>query len=244
MAFLHSLTTSAAALAFLAACQSAPDAPVVQMTRIEHTQETIAACVAVSCARLNIDSGDLPDFAVIADLSHVTALRASWTDFDDLNDITAMTQLTELHLSSTQLTDLTGLSAFPNLDILHLQWNREVDDFLPIGGLTTLTELALGGNDVGDMPYVAELTNLDGLSLTSATVSSLTALIGHPTLTRLDLEMTKLPEDISALLTIPNLAVVSLTPSRLTDRQMVVVKELRAKGVQVDEIPEVVVVIC
>lgn len=57
-------------------------------------------------------------------------------------------------------------------------------------------------------------------------------------------ELATLPDDISALLTVPNLKVVSVTPQRLTDKHMVVVDALRARGVQVDEIDEAVVVIC
>lgn len=165
----------------------------------------LADCIATSCETLNIDRGDLANFSVVAEMGHVTALRMSWTDFDDLADIAPMRQLRELHISSTQVSDLSGLNAFQNLDILHLQWSRGVTDFSPLAGMTSVTELALGGNDVGEMAYVAALTNLDGLSLTSSKISSMTALIGHPSLTRLDIEMATLPEDISALLTGPNL---------------------------------------
>lgn len=231
-------------LALLLACQNTTTTPQTPYDRIGVTENTIAECATTACKTLNLDSGDLPDFSVIATMDHVTALRMSWTDFDDLADIAAMQNLRELHISSTQISDLSGLSAFRQLDILHVQWSRNVTDFSPIGRVTTLTELALGGNDVGDMPYVAALTNLDGLSLTSSTVSDMGALANHPTLSRLDLEMATLPDDISALLSIPNLRLVSVTPERLTDEHMAVVQALRAKGVQVDEIAEAVVVIC
>lgn len=232
------------AIFLLASCQSATNETSPAERRVAATEVKLAECVTAGCERLNIDRGDLTDFSVLAELDHVEALRMSWTDFSDLNDIAPMTQLRELHVSSTQVADLSGLTAFENLDILHLQWSKEVSDFSPIGELTTLTELALGGNSVDDMEYVASLINLDGLSLTSSKMSSMAALIGHPSLTRLDLEMAQLPEDISALLTIPNLRVVSVTPRRLTDRQMIVVEVLRAKGVRVDEILEAVVTIC
>ncbi|MCF2871921.1 hypothetical protein L0664_12655 [Octadecabacter sp. G9-8] len=242
MSFRFLLPTTA--IAFLIGCQPAINAASPAEQRILATEAKLTDCIMERCKLLNIDRGDLDDFSMLADLDHVQALRMSWTDFLDLNDIAPMTQLRELHISSTQVSDLSGLAAFENLDILHLQWSTEASDLSPIGNLTPLTELALGGNSVGDMDFVASLINLDGLSLTSSKISSMAALIGHPSLSRLDLEMAQLPEDISALLTIPNLRVVSITPTRLTDRQMVVVDALRAKGVQVDEIPEVVVVIC
>lgn len=232
------------AAGLLIGCQTAPTEQSPSEQRLAQTQQTIAECRETACTALNIDRGALEDFALLSTLDHVTALRMSWTDFSDLSDIAPMTQLTELHISSTQVTDLSALTAFENLTLLHIQWSQNVTDFAPVGQLTTLTELALGGNDVGDMAFVSQLRNLDGLSLTSSKVSSMAALIGHPTLSRLDLEMTQLPDDISALLTIPNLQVVSITPERMSDAQMVVVNALRAKGVRVDEIPEVVVVIC
>jgi len=232
------------AFGVLIGCQPATEEPTGQDARIAQTEAKVSNCAESRCTTLNIDRGALPDFAVLGGLDHMTALRASWTDFDDLADLALLTGLKELHVSSTQVADLSGLAAFPALEMLHVQWSRNITDFSPIGEVTTLTELALGGNDVGDMDFVANLTNLDGLSLTSATVSSMAALTGHPSLSRLDLEMATLPADIAALLTVPNLTVVSITPERMTEAQMIVVEALRAKGVRVDEIPEVVVVIC
>jgi len=241
---MRTLNLIISALCVSAFLGCAPEPQTPRDTRFLNTQEKIALCISQNCETLNIDRGDMEDFSELAALTHVRALRMSWTDFDDLNDIAAMPQLEELHVSSTQLRDLNGLDAFPMLRVLHVQWNSELDDFSPIGGVTTLTELALGGNDVGDMAFVANLSNLDGLSLVNGTVSSFEALRSHPNLSRLDLEATDMPADISPLLSIPGLKMVSIRNVGHTAAQKAVFDELRAKGVVVEDIQDAVVVIC
>lgn len=238
-------TLSLIAFGILCACQST-SGPELSATerRIATTETEIATCIAVTCDRLNIDRGHLSDFSVLGELTHVTALRMSWTDFSDLGDITAMSQLRELHISSTQISDLSGLSAFPDLDILHLQWSKNVEDFTPITKIPFLKELALGGNDMGDLAFIADLHDLDGLSLIDGSATSLEGLRNHPSLSRLDLGRTDLPDDFSALLTMPNLKMVSITAVVRTDAQKQVIDELKARGVVVDEIPDIVVTIC
>ena len=244
------LLTLRAALALIAfgilcACQStSPSQQSATERRIATTETEIATCITDTCERLNIDRGHLSDFSVLGDLTHVTALRMSWTDFADLNDITAMNQLRELHISSTQISDLSALSAFPDLDILHLQWSSQVEDFSPITQIPSLKELALGGNNMGDMAFVAQLRDLDGLSLIDGSVTSLEALRDHPTLSRLDVRGADLPDDFSALLTMPNLKMVSISVGSRTETQKQVIDELKARGVVVEEILDAVVVIC
>ena len=237
------LFLSAIAVFALSACQK-ETVRTANEARIIETQSKIGDCADVRCETLNIDRGLLEDFSLVASLPHVTALRMSWTDFDDLADIQSMTQLRELHISSTEITSLEGIDTFQNLNILHVQWNREVQDFTPIGKLESLTELALGGNNVGDMEFVENLINLDGLSLVNGTVTSFEALRGHPNLSRLDLEMTVLPDDISPLLTIPNLKQVSIRAGGRSEVQNAILDQLRARGVEVEDILEAVVVIC
>lgn len=226
----------------IAGCNTAPD-PEAQ--RLLETREKITLCAAEQCETLNIDRGDLEDYTILNQLPHVTALRASWTDFDDLNDLSGMPQLRELHVSSTDVHNLQPLTLFPELEVLHIQWDSKITDFTPLGQATSLTELALGGMNLGDLSYLADLSSLDGLSLRSATLTSFEGLRGHPALTRLDLEYSNLSDDIDVLLTIPGLKQVSIiSDGGRTQAQQAVFDALRAKGVQVDDILDAVVVIC
>lgn len=234
------LTTS---FALLAACQMT-DQPQVTTAeeRLAMSQETINTCALTECGRLNLDGQLVADYGQVAEMSHVTAFMASYSNFNDLSDISSMSQLRELHIGATQISDLDGLRNFPNLTLLHLQWSNNVSDLTPIGQLTQLTELAIGGYDVGDMAFLQGLRNLKSLNLENTEVTSLRALRAHPSLEEIDLVEAQLPDDISALTTIPNLKVVSVTEWNLSDPQKAVIEQLRARGVEI--ILEVAIVAC
>lgn len=239
---LRSLFVTSAACLALTACQ-VEDTP--QMSTVEHrlaqSAEVLASCAASECARLDLDSRLVADYAS-ATLPHVTAFMASYSNFGDADmiKIAPMSQLRELHLGNTQLTDISGLSQFPNLTLLHLQWN-DVDDLSPIAQLPNLQELALGGNNVGDLSMVRGLPKLTELNLDSATITSFEGLRGHPSLQGLDLINATLPDDLSVLQSIPNLSSISITDWELTEAQMAVIDRLRANGVSVTIEPVIVV---
>ena len=235
----------AAALTVLSACQletgGTPQTfEEMQAERLAVTQAKVENCRDSLCGRLNLDSGYLADYSQVADMPHITAFMASFTDFNDLADIAPMVQLRELHIGRTQVTDLSGLSNFPNLTLLHAQ-DLQVNDYDDIAQLRGLQELALGGSDVGDMIFVSKLTALRSLNLSRADISSLEALRRHPSLEKLDLDLST-EADFSVLLTIPNLKEIYITPWSLSEAQQAVIDALEAKGVIVTQ--EVAVIVC
>ena len=235
----------AAALTVLSACQlETGGTPQTfeeqQAERLAVTQAKVEDCRESICGRLNLDSGYLTDYTQIADLDHVTAFMASFTDFRDLGDIAAMTQLDELHIGRTQVTDLSELENFPGLTLLHAQ-DLNVQDYSPIVQLNGLKELALGGSDLDDMAFVRRLSRLESLNLSRADISSLEALRSHPSLEKLDLD-THTGADFSVLETIPNLREIYITPWSLSEAQQAVIDELEAKGVIVKA--EEAVIVC
>ncbi len=212
----------------------------IQAERIANTLAMVAACRASECGRLDLDRGLLTDYSVVADMTHVTAFMASFTEFSDLSTIAPMTQLRELHIGQSQVTDLSGLRNFPNLTLLHAQ-GLTVTDFSAVGELRGLEELALGRADLGDMAFLRPLTRLKSLNIEGASVTSLEVLRGHRWLEVLDLPG-DLPDDISALLTIPNLRVLSVDEFRLNSEQKAVIATLRERGVDVPV--AVAVIVC
>jgi len=220
----------------LSACQlQQSDGPqTTREQRLAISSQQILDCDASRCGLLNLDSMLVDDYTQIADMTHVTALMASFSDFDDLADIAPMGQLTELHVGQTLMTDLGGLSRFPNLTLLHVQDNNSVESFAPIGQLSKLEELAIGGNNLGDMDFLRDLSRLRSLSIVNARFTSLEALRGHPNLVELDLDENRVPDDISALLTIPNLERLTIELASLNQEQRAVVDQLEAKGVAID----------
>lgn len=227
----------------LASCQMV-DQPqtTTREDRIAAGLTVISDCGQTECGRLNLDSRLVEDYAIIAPLTHVTAFMTSYSDFSSLDDIATMSQLRELHIGQTQISDLSGLSNFPNLTLLHAQNLSNVTDFSPIGQLNGLTELAIGGNKVGDMAFLRGMSRLSALNLQYAEVSSLDVLRRLPALERLDLISADLPDDISALLRIPNLKVVAVTDWDMSEAQEAVLDQLRAKGVSVEY--EIAVIVC
>tara|TARA_R110000850_G_scaffold36863_1_gene97103 strand:+ start:112 stop:825 length:714 start_codon:yes stop_codon:yes gene_type:complete len=171
----------------------------------------LADCIVSQCEVLDIGGMRLEDYTAINALTHVKVLMASHTDFDDLGDISGMRQLTELHISNTKILDLTGLASFPHLSVLHFEYALPDVDISPIGRLTSLTELAIGGlSETSDLSFIRNLRRLENLvarwGLGTADISFLRR---HPSLRIVEIDA-RLPEDQSALLTMPRLDAIRL----------------------------------
>jgi len=189
----------------LAACDEIRQA-THEADALARGQETLAACIATQCDVLNIDGMRLEDYSVINDLSHVTVLMASRTNFADLNDISGMQHLKELHITRSDITDLTGLGNFPQLRVLHAEYMSSELDFSSIEQLAGLTELALGnlGED-DDVSFIRNMKKLTNLKITWTGVEAdIEVLRGHPALQLIEISG-DLPADQSALLRMPNL---------------------------------------
>lgn len=182
----------------------------------------------------------IANYSELAALSHVTVLMLSYTTFSDLADIAPMTQLQELHIGQTEVQDLTGLAAFPNLRLLHLQGVRP-ESWAPLAQLTQLRELAVGNADMNDFSFIARLPQLQRLRITNAASDAdLSGLGRHPGLQSVDITDIALT-DISPLLRLPNLKEVSLA-SYDAETHAAVLAQLRARGVKVNLVENVVVV--
>lgn len=236
-------TLFSAAFLALTACQvDEPPQARTPAERMALAAVKIEDCARTSCTTLDLDRQLVADYGVAANLTHVTSFMASFSDFNDadLAAIAPMSQLRELHVGNTQLSGIGGVTAFPNLTLLHAQWN-DLADPSPIGQLTKLEELALSGTDVGNMSFLRGLRRLERLRLDSADITSLEVLRGHPSLRQIDLAEATLPDDISVLLTIPNLENVSVTQVMLEESQVAVIAQLEAAGVEITRTVSIIV---
>jgi len=241
------IPASATALMLMTACQmdtgtARPDFATMQAERLANTMTIVETCRASECARLNLDSGLLEDYTSIVELSHVTAVMMSYTNFGDLDQISAMSQLRELHIGQTNVTDLSGLTNFPNLRVLHAQ-DLDVTDYSAIAGLRSLEELAVGGSGVTDIAFVSTLANLKTLNISRSYVTDLSPLAGLQRLETLDMMGMDLPDDLTPLLRIRNLKSISISDwGTATPAQQTVLDQLDARGVEI--LREVVAVVC
>lgn len=224
------------ALSVLAACQ--PTGPQSKIDYRQLSRERVAAilatCIETKCETLDLDSEQVADFDVLAQMSHVKVLMLSRSNFTDLHDIASMTQLTELHISNTYVKDLTGLGNFPNLNALHAASMPEHPDLQPIAAMTNLTELAVDFVKKDGIAYVAGLKSLQNFYIGYINIGNtknidLSPLVGHPELRRLSIEGI-LPEDRSALLKIPKLKKLTFQSSYVDPDFL---DKLRAKGVEI-----------
>ncbi len=229
----------------LSACQMETGTPPIsfeemQAARLAQSMAAVEACRASECGRLDLDSGLMEDYGVIADMTHVTALMMSFTDFETLGDIAAMTQLRELHIGVTRVSNIDGIGALSGLKLLHIQDNP-IDDYTPLAALRGLEELAMGNSEAGDLRYLSGLRRLRALNLDNAAIDSFEGLRGHPSLQTLDLVDAALPADLSPLLSIPNLREVTVSDFSLSPEQQAVIDQLAARGVEIVAISVVVV---
>lgn len=225
------------AIGFLAGCQvTRPNDGAAALAR---GQAAFAACVAESCDRLNLDGARLTDYRYLSDLSHVSALMVSWTDFADMADITAMTQLTELHIGGTGLRDISGIGEFQNLRVLHIQDN-DIADYSPIAQLGRLEEIALGGSGQ-TVSILAQMPSVRRLALTTA-MDDLSPLMAHPGLQTIDFARVSDDMDFGLLSGMPRLTRINVL-GFLTDAQEAQLAALNAEGVEVN-FAEPVIVVC
>lgn len=213
--------------------QTAPrDLEAIQAERLANTLTIIESCRASECGRLDLDRGRLTDFGAISDMTHVTALMMSFTDFDDLSDIAPMSQLRELHIGQTAVTDLSGLVNFPNLHLLHAQ-DLDVNDYAAVGRLTQLEELVIGSRGLVDLGFVSGLQRLKRLDINSSNVTDLSPLTRLSSLETLDMVAVELPADLTPLLRIPSLKMLNISGlGTLNPEQQSVVDQLTERGVE------------
>lgn len=224
-----------AALVALSGCDEEPQIDY-QAQQLEQGRAILADCVATQCTRLNLDGARLDDFSVLNEMTHVTALMVSFTNFESLGDISGMTQLTELHIGGTFVQDLSGVSAFPNLTLLHVQNLYSDADLSPVYGLTGLRELAIDVTNADGIGYVANMRQLQTLMLMSGNIEDLTPLRGHPGLRDLSIQAGT-PEDDSVLQSIPRLERLEMNWGEVDEETL---RVLEGRGVIYEEIALIV----
>ncbi len=232
---------SGLAFGVLAACQQHGSTDYIE-DQHRLGAERLQACIAVQCERLDLDGARLVDYSVLNDLTHITALMISYTDFSDLGQIAGMTQLTELHIGSSQVTDLSGLSAFPNLRVLHAQ-SLDAGDLSPIAQLRGLRELAIGSYEPYDLADIASMRSVETLLISYAPgVLDLSPLASMTGLRRLDLSSTY-SESLAPLENIPRLQSLAFSDEvPLDGARLATVERLRARGVDVQF--DMLVIVC
>jgi len=151
----------------------------VKEERMKKGAETLEACRANECTRLDLDGAMLADFSVLNDMPHVTKLMMSRTNFTDLGQISGMSQLKELHISWTEVDDLTGLAAFANLDLLHANNMRADPDYAPVYRMRGLKELSLDARPAEGIGFVRKMPKLEALFLMGGQVADFGPLMGN-----------------------------------------------------------------
>lgn len=200
----------------------------------------IEQCRQVRCEVLNLDGAYVDDFTVLNDMTHVTALMVSSTNFDDLADIAGMTQLKELHMGFTAVTYLEGLAAFPQLELVHAHGLSNVVDMAPVFQMTDLRELSIDVPARGGLGALSDLDQLEALFVMGGTIDDLSPLRELASLQSLHIEA-GLPEDVRPLLEISTLHDVTVHWWAVND---VVRTALRWQGIEVHEVPLLVEVLC
>jgi internalin A len=120
----------------------------------------------------------------IAELTELTALRASSSDIVDLSGLEYCASLTELNLWHCQISDITPLQNLTNLTDLWLM-GHQINDISPLSNLTSLTLLCLRWNQISDISPIANLTSLTELQLGDNQVSDISTLSNLTSLTKL-----------------------------------------------------------
>jgi internalin A len=177
---------------------------------------------------LNLARNEVEDVGPLSALSALTSLSLYGNPVRDLAPLGRLTRLQRLNLEQVpgarDLTALGGLAALTRLDIggpavvdlrplatlgslerLSLRGSTSLSDIGPVRHLRHLETLLLGGSAVADLGPLADATELVTLGLESTYVRDLSALIGLPHLSRLDLRGNPDLVDIGPLIFHPTL---------------------------------------
>ena len=126
-----------------------------------------------------------------------------------------LAKVESLHLSRTMLGkdvhDLASLKSLPNLRMLNLSRQQEIDDFSPLAKLSKLEQLNLNGCGISDLNPLAGLQNLMLLQLSQNNIADLSPLAGLKKLNHLTLTDNKLTnEQLEHLGKLDNLEFLSI----------------------------------
>lgn len=136
----------------------------------------------------------------------------------DFSQIANMTGLEKLTIANSNIKSLEWLPALKNLTELSLFNCRSLTDFSPIGQLKQLKRINIEGcNKLADISFVADLPALEILGLTgNSEIPSIAAVGCAKALKAVFFQASTnvLDGDLSALLTLPRLAILSFQPRK------------------------------
>ena len=99
---------------------------ITNFTGIEH---------CTNLTYLNIDSNQISDLSLLANLANLTALSIDTNQLTDVSPLTNLANLTQLWLHYNQLSDIGALANLTNLTWLELK-NNQLNDVSPLTNLT------------------------------------------------------------------------------------------------------------
>ncbi|WP_120633265.1 hypothetical protein [Ruegeria sp. EL01] len=240
--FSLSASTFAVAAILIGACTpKSPESRLEQLrtSKLEKGAEILAECRETKCSDLRLSFASLEDYAVLNEMTHVTALELRYNTFESLEDISSMRQLEELRITATKIRDVSAFANFENLKVLHIQSGLAEDVRPTLLQMPDLEQIAINLPDDGDISFVGGLPDLKKIRLLGSQVSDLRPLVGHPSLSFIFIH-SGLPRDLSALLEVPNLQTLWIFDTIEQNDSSGVIEQLKANGITVNLIPTVI----
>lgn len=241
---LFALRTCTLAIAAIVVSACTPENPEARLRQIRQSElekgiEALAECREALCSELKLSFASLEDYAVLNEMTHVTALEFRYNTFESLEDISAMQQLEELRITATKIREVSAFADFKNLTVLHIQSGLAEDVRPTLLQMPDLKDIAINLPDDGDISFARSLRDLEAISVLGGKILDLDPLARHPSLRNLYIH-SGLPSDLSALLEIPNLQTLTVLDTIEREDNSGVIGQLKAKGITVRLIPSVV----
>lgn len=234
---LFDLSTFKLAIAAVVISACTPESPETQLeqsrqSEFEKGAAALEECRKALCSDLNLSFASLEDYAVLNEMTHVTALELRYNTFESLEDISAMQQLEELRITATGIREVAGFADFEKLTVLHIRSGLAEDVRPTLMQMPNLKDIAINLPDDGDISFARELQNLESVFLLGGKILDLDPLAGHPNLKNLYMH-SGLPNDLSALLEIPNLQTLTVFDRVEQEDSSGVIGQLKMKGITV-----------
>jgi len=173
----------------------------------------------------------------VAKLAELRTLVLAKTGTHKLGLLGNLHALEQLFLEDTRLgdEDVASFTALPKLRVLHIaETNVSDDSFGVLRGFKRLEELTIGDSRVTAAVLAVDWPRLRTWSLVGLDIhdADLAALARHTSLIALDLTATELT-DPAPLALLPNLRVLGLAETKLSNTGLETVKQLAARGIEI-----------
>ncbi|SHP76890.1 Internalin-A precursor [Mycobacteroides abscessus subsp. abscessus] len=135
---------------------------------------------------------------------------------------------------------LEGIQYAKNLQVLNM-WSSRIKYLDELANLPQLKELRLANNEISNLEPLKELENLETIDLSDNNIEDISYLKDLDLLKNLNISQNPI-KDLSPLLEISKLADVTMHDVDLTHEDIVVIKQLKAKGINVIHAPSIPIV--